>query len=642
LRQGLADKVVIATSEELMSLYAANNIARAVRNYSANGIALCGLVGNLRDPGADRAAVERFAAGIGTTVLAFLPRETAVREAEYRRVTVVEQAPRCAFSKRIIGLAQRLWDFDRRRARVPTPFPDERFHELSHEGFVSSGPEAAAEVPALQPSLVCGTPPDALGPGPDPRPAGPSEADLAAWHGSLWENDPGSNSQGWGAPDQWRNFFCDFETRRNVRLCLEGGAPVVNVWHQDLECSFATPDYNDPSLPAFFKFPWPSFVVQRGEAGARRPQPAPRGDEGEGLWNVMTDLRDLDVICGGGRKLDEALAAAVAHAEGRAEAVVVHSTCIPTVIGDDAQAVVARWQKRTRVPIIHMDHTSAGGQDLDGGLALFRRIQEAPAFAKAKRRRRCVNLVGFPEGAALQELVALLGETGVEVNARVMPSLSLDTARRYLSAEAQVFYPNGAYAKTYEDFFEHLPIKTLRPEAPYGWKGTKAWVESVAGALGVERAVKPALDKAAKASAADWDAARRQVRGRGVAFVVDGFHLRRLTDPAQTWGVPMLRLLREMGFGVEIICFGVAKKSAPGLRFFQTPEELDSLLREGRFDAVYSEYTYDCRLARAGKASFSLDCFEMGLAGAVRSLARLGGVCRWPFARRYARYMGGS
>jgi nitrogenase iron protein NifH len=651
LRQGFADKVVIVTSEELMSLYAVNNIARAVRNYSANGIALCGLVGNLRDPGADRGAVERFAAGIGTRVLAFLPREAAVREAEYRRVTVSEHAPKGEFSKKVSSLAQGLWDFDRSRAKVPTPFLDEQFHELSHKGFtakpavVSAQPQGPAQDQQRQ-----GPPPDPGPRGPDPGPQGPSEQDLAAWHGSLWDNDPGPNSQVWGAADQWRNFFCDFETRRNVRMCLEGSTPVVNVWHQDLECSYATPNYNDPSLPAFFKFPWPPFVERRDERGPQersgprrgkgKPAKDDRGDEGEGRWNVMTNLKDLDVIHGGGRKLDEALAAAVAHGEGRAAGIVVHSTCIPTVIGDDAEAVVARWQKRTKLPIVYMNHTAGSCEDFDACLALFRKMQKDPAFARAKRRPGTVNLVGFPEGPALEELVQLLREAGVEVCARVMPSLNIDTVRGYLSAQAQVLYPNGAYAKTYKEFFEHLPIKTLRPEAPYGWEGTKAWLEAVADEIGVKRGVKPALARAGKELSAGWEAARRQARGRSVAFVVDGFHMRRLSDPAQTWGVPLLRLLREMGFGVEILCFGEAKKGGPGLSFFQTPAELAALLGEGRFAAVYSEYTYDSRLAQAGKAQFSLDCFEMGLAGAVRSLARLGGICRWPFARRYARFMG--
>jgi nitrogenase iron protein NifH len=102
LRAGFGEKVFIVVSEELMSLYAANNIAKAVRHYGPNGVALGGLVANLRDPKADRGTLERFAALINTKVLAYIPRDPAVREAEFRRKTVVEHAPR---SKAVRALA---------------------------------------------------------------------------------------------------------------------------------------------------------------------------------------------------------------------------------------------------------------------------------------------------------------------------------------------------------------------------------------------------------------------------------------------------------------------------------------------------------------------------------------------------------
>ncbi|MEK7383571.1 MAG: hypothetical protein AAB262_09845, partial [Elusimicrobiota bacterium] len=73
--------------------------------------------------------------------------------------------------------------------------------------------------------------------------------------------------------------------------------------------------------------------------------------------------------------------------------------------------------------------------------------------------------------------------------------------------------------------------------------------------------------------------------------------------------------------------------------FFTSPEGLETLLADGRFEAVYSEYAGDPRLARAGKSQFSLDLFEMGAAGALRTLERLNETCRWPFHRRYGRYL---
>ena len=135
LRQGFADKVVIVTSEELMSLYAANNIAKAVCNYSSNGISLLGLIANLRDPGCDEGVVSRFAAMIGTQVLQFLPRDPLVRQAEYQKKTVIETHPDSPLVMRIRELAKILIETPATPQRIPNPLSDAEFHGLSREAF---------------------------------------------------------------------------------------------------------------------------------------------------------------------------------------------------------------------------------------------------------------------------------------------------------------------------------------------------------------------------------------------------------------------------------------------------------------------------------------------------------------------------
>lgn len=634
LRQGFADKVVIVTSEELMSLYAANNIARAIRNYSDNGVVLCGLVANLRDQGADRGAVERFAARIGTGVLSFFSREAAVREAEYRRLTLTEHAPDCEMSRGISALAARLLGFDRGSASAPAPLSDERFNELSRIAFrplVDADPANRSK--AVAPVKDS---PEVSAPKSSVAPPGPDLEKELSWRASLWEGEPGLNSQVWGAKDQWRRFFCDFETRRNVRVSPSGGSSLVNVWHHDLECSYSTPDYEDASLPSFYRFPWPRARAESEDARTSGRE----SRESAGLGCFMTNLQDRDVIHGGGRRLEEALEQAIENAEGRADAIVVHSTCVPTVIGDDTEAVVKRWQARTEVPIVHVNPAETGGRDLDVRLLLFKKMRQDPHFLKVSRRRRSVNLVGFPPGPARGELSGFLQGLGLSVNACVMPALSLAAARRYLAAEVQIFYPNAAYAGAYKEFFEGLPIRGISPDAPYGFEGTKKWLESVAGEFGLKGKVRSVYGRAAKSLSADWEAGRREASGRSLAFVVDAPHVQRLADPALTWGIPVPRFLREMGFGVEILYYGQLRKESPHWHPFREPGELEALLQMGRFEAVYSEYAYDSRLARAGKAQFSLAAFEMGLAGASRTLGELNGICRWPFQRRYARYMG--
>ena len=238
------------------------------------------------------------------------------------------------------------------------------------------------------------------------------------------------------------------------------------------------------------------------------------------------------------------------------------------------------------------------------------------------------------------ELVGMLEQAGVRINARVMPSLSLGQARRLPRAQAQVFMPNAVYEPAYEQIFRTLPVPGHVFEPPFGIAGTRGWLGSVAGLFGRAAQAESAFDEAFATWEGRWKELRARASGMTFAFVVDPVQLPRLTDASQLWGVPVLRLLREMGIKVEVLLYGGKGRGA--LKGFQTQTELDALLREGPYDAVYSEFFFDERLARAGKNQFSLEPFEPGVRGAVESLERLLTVGRWSFYKRYASYLQGG
>jgi nitrogenase iron protein NifH len=121
LRAGIAPKVVIVASEEMMAGYAANNIAGAVKHYAQNGVCLAGMVINLRDNQADRAPIRRLARRLGTRILAEIPRSPAIQRAELDRRSVVEAAPRSDAARAIAGLADRILRLGRRQCRAPRP-----------------------------------------------------------------------------------------------------------------------------------------------------------------------------------------------------------------------------------------------------------------------------------------------------------------------------------------------------------------------------------------------------------------------------------------------------------------------------------------------------------------------------------------
>lgn len=94
IRGGYADEVCIVTSGEMMSLYAASNIARAVGSFGKRGYAtLRGLIMNAKNIEGENELVDKAAAEIETPVLYRLPRHALVQQAEAQGKTVVEAYP---------------------------------------------------------------------------------------------------------------------------------------------------------------------------------------------------------------------------------------------------------------------------------------------------------------------------------------------------------------------------------------------------------------------------------------------------------------------------------------------------------------------------------------------------------------------
>lgn len=109
IRGGYADEVCIVTSGEMMSLYAAANIAHAVNSFGKRGYAsLRGLILNAKNIENENELVDKAAAEIQTPVLYRLPRDPFVQQAESEGKTVVEAFPASAMAEHYLTLAKLL------------------------------------------------------------------------------------------------------------------------------------------------------------------------------------------------------------------------------------------------------------------------------------------------------------------------------------------------------------------------------------------------------------------------------------------------------------------------------------------------------------------------------------------------------
>lgn len=109
IRGGYADEVCIVTSGEMMSLYAASNIAHAVKSFGSRGYAsLRGLILNSKNIEQEEELVKKAAAEIDASILYCLPRDGAVQQAEAEGKTVIEALPDSDMAEHYRSLARLL------------------------------------------------------------------------------------------------------------------------------------------------------------------------------------------------------------------------------------------------------------------------------------------------------------------------------------------------------------------------------------------------------------------------------------------------------------------------------------------------------------------------------------------------------
>lgn len=130
IREGYATDIYVVSSGELMSLYAANNIAKGIKRFAERGkVRLGGIIGNSRNTPNELAVLEEFARRINTKLIAFIPRNIIVNKAENSRQTVVQYAPDSEQARLYRQLAKDI--LNNKELTIPTPITFEELEKLA-------------------------------------------------------------------------------------------------------------------------------------------------------------------------------------------------------------------------------------------------------------------------------------------------------------------------------------------------------------------------------------------------------------------------------------------------------------------------------------------------------------------------------
>ena len=427
----------------------------------------------------------------------------------------------------------------------------------------------------------------------------------------------------------WRNFYADqdFEVLLGVPSCSD--PRTVNIEYADLECHYARPQRN-------FK-KW-TFLDWPQESGSR---------EGGGASSITTELEERDMIMGTGERAD----ALVAEVRKRAKAgnyLLFTHLCTPIIMGEDFSGLARRCEAEVGGTSVRWSQKDRDENDNFG--EHFRALLGRPGFFDAPADALAVNLFYFPPGYRDAELRPFLKAIGLKTNICVLPDISLSVLDDLPKAVWQIFCERSSYPTTIHEILAKTDRPVISVRAPYGVEGTRECLRGIAVAAGKEEEFAAAWAAASASLLPAWEEMRKEASGCSLAFVVSEATLPRLMSLRYGQGAPLAKMVREMGFAVDILYYdlhGAAPKLPAGLEdacvtSFRTPWELEKALRQGDFRAVYSDIVFDWRVMKAGKARFGSKDFEMGLGGAMRTFRRLLSLCRLPFFRRYASHLAGT
>lgn len=127
LRVWYWEKIFIVVSEEIMSMYACNNICKAVNQYARNWIYVGWVIVNARSNTMDKEIITKFVDKIWLDIIAFIPRSDMIACAEYKAMTLSEYNSDAEVIKVFDTLVQDILKVKKEDKKDPIPMSEEEF-----------------------------------------------------------------------------------------------------------------------------------------------------------------------------------------------------------------------------------------------------------------------------------------------------------------------------------------------------------------------------------------------------------------------------------------------------------------------------------------------------------------------------------
>jgi len=505
LRKGYADAVILVTSGEYMSLYAANNILKGVANSSNAQPRVLGLIHNGRGLSDEVLRVTSFAKATGLPIIASIPRDNRFAEAEKAGCTIAEAFPQTELSGSFSDLSTYIMGI---RSGVSPLNPAQPLDDQVLEQRVLG--RITARIRTATPRPMVFLPPQS------PEPA----------HQPV---NPGS------CPDRGVTPIlrgCAFAGAIRALTQVDGALVVA---HAPRSCTHIVSHFLT------------SAVLRRLEAcgGTATPFVLPSF--------VSTDMDEDSAIFGGRELLERTLLSVAGQG---CDTVFVVTSCTPGIIGDDTDS--AARAVMNRYPGLNVFCLPAGGNlsgDFSAGSDEACRLVSHLIDPTISQQVGWVNIVGEISIVSnsernYQTINTLLNRLGLQVNCRFLTRTSLDAVRSF--KKASLCLPandNEATLQIQTDLQRKFGMEFFPHPFPVGFHETARWTTALAHWCGREEEAARIITGARQHYWQQISCARKHLQGRRLIVVTDRESMGWVSDLGGDLGmvIPRIYLMNNPG-----------------------------------------------------------------------------------------------
>ena len=434
IRQEYADSVLIVTSGAYMSIYAANNIMRGVKNFDGSGKRIAGILYNRGNLDGEDERVKLFSEAVGIPVVTAFPRSESFVKAERESRTVIESGEDAGLCGLFTALAAKIQAG--MRTYEANPLED---NELERRVLGIRG-KGAVSIPV----------------------SGVSAATVAA-----------------EAPQKSVVRYLSKNIIRNEPLhgCAFNGAISMSLHIMD-----AVILAHAPKSCAFLSYQSVSSAGRRGlfERGALLPVALAPNLE-------CTQMRESDMVFGGMDTLREKLEAIK---ENSPKAVVIVSSCPAGIIGDDVDRAAAEaTAEKCPVVAIKADGNMAGDY-LQGMLMSYTALARGFIKKDASTVPDTVNIV-FEKVVAkntnpnYETVKEMLSQMGVRISCRFLCETTFEALQSFCAAPLNLLAFKDYTGRMLKEFFEtEFGCRFAERAFPVGLAETEGWLMEIAEFFG--------------------------------------------------------------------------------------------------------------------------------------------------------------